>query len=559
MESATDSFTLLDSELNYVEVNKAGLKAFGITREEMIGKNVLDLNPGLKGTERYDKYLEVVKTGKSFSMDDFVPHPRFGDLHLNVRCFKVGDGLGVIVRDITERRRAEEALQESEERYRALFERVPVGLYRTTPDGEILDVNPALLEMLHFPGRETALGANAVSGYADPEDRARWQALMDREGMVRDFEAQWRRRDGRMIWVKDTARAIRDADGRVLYYEGGVEDIAERKRAEEALRESEEQYRTLLESITDGVQVMDRELRYVLVNDELARIARMPKETLLGRKMTDLFPGVEETVFLKTYKKVMETGEPAVASDEFVFEDRQRGGYEVHAYPGPEGLLVIVTDITERKRAEEELRKLSSVVEQSSEGMTIADLEGNLLFVNRAWAQMHGYEAGEGLIGQHLGIFHNQEQVEQDVIPFNQRVKEKGFHTGEVGHTRNDGTPFPTLMTTTLVKDEQGNPYAIAGIAKDITERRRTEEALRQSYMQLQRTLEGTINTLVSAIEMRDPYTAGHQQRVTQLACGIANEMDLPEEQTEGLGMAGLIHDLGKINVPAEILSKPGA
>ena len=89
-------------------------------------------------------------------------------------------------------------------------------------------------------------------------------------------------------------------------------------------------------------------------------------------------------------------------------------------------------------------------------------------------------------------------------------------------------------------------------------EHKRAEEELRQSYVKLQRALEGTVNTLVSAIEMRDPYTAGHQRRVTQLACAIANEMGLPEKQVEGLRMAGLIHDLGKISVPAEILSKPG-
>ena len=89
-------------------------------------------------------------------------------------------------------------------------------------------------------------------------------------------------------------------------------------------------------------------------------------------------------------------------------------------------------------------------------------------------------------------------------------------------------------------------------------ERQRAEEELRQSYVKLQKVLEGTIHTLVSAIEMKDPYTAGHQRRVTRLACAIANEMSLLEERIEGIRMAGLIHDLGKINVPAEILSKPG-
>jgi putative two-component system response regulator len=92
----------------------------------------------------------------------------------------------------------------------------------------------------------------------------------------------------------------------------------------------------------------------------------------------------------------------------------------------------------------------------------------------------------------------------------------------------------------------------------EIAERKRAEEELRQSYARLGRTLEGTVNALVSAIEMRDPYTAGHQGRVTQLACAIAKEMGLSEERIEGIRMAGLIHDLGKINVPAEVLSKAG-
>jgi putative two-component system response regulator len=88
-------------------------------------------------------------------------------------------------------------------------------------------------------------------------------------------------------------------------------------------------------------------------------------------------------------------------------------------------------------------------------------------------------------------------------------------------------------------------------------ERQQAEEELRQSYVKLQRALEGTVHTLVAAIELKDPYTAGHQRRVTRLACAIAREMGLPEEQIEGIRMATLIHDMGKITVPAEILSKP--
>ena len=103
-----------------------------------------------------------------------------------------------------------------------------------------------------------------------------------------------------------------------------------------------------------------------------------------------------------------------------------------------------------------------------------------------------------------------------------------------------------------------GNARLFEQAQQDIAERKQAEEKLQQSLEQLRRTFEGTVEALVSVIGIRDPYTAGHQRQVTQLACDIANEMGLPEERIQGLRMAGLVHDLGKINIPADILSKPG-
>ena len=132
----------------------------------------------------------------------------------------------------TERRQAEEALRESEERYRNLFERVPVGLYRTTISGQVLDANPAQVHMLGYTDLESVLKTRASDFYVDADERKRWQALMEANKVVHDFEVQMRQRDGKSIWVRDRARAICDADGQVLYYEGSLEDITERKRAE---------------------------------------------------------------------------------------------------------------------------------------------------------------------------------------------------------------------------------------------------------------------------------------------------------------------------------------
>ncbi|RLD50148.1 MAG: hypothetical protein DRJ05_20010, partial [Bacteroidetes bacterium] len=134
-----------------------------------------------------------------------------------------------------------------------------------------------------------------------------------------------------------------------------------------------------------------------------------------------------------------------------------------------------------RQLAEEHNRFLSSVVEQSADGMAIADMNGNLLFSNIKWANMHGYEKTEILTGKKLSIFHNKKQLKDDVEPFNRKVMEKGFYKGEVGHKRKDGSVFPTQMTTTLLKDKNNNPVAIAGVATDITARKKADEALRKS------------------------------------------------------------------------------
>ena len=132
-----------------------------------------------------------------------------------------------------QRVQAQEALRKSEERYRSLFGGVPVGLYRTTAAGQIVDANLALVQMLRYPDRESLLSANVADIYLNAEDRTRWQALTDRSGSSPDFETQCWRHDGRAIWVEDTGRVARDTNGRVLYYEGAVQDITKRKRVEE--------------------------------------------------------------------------------------------------------------------------------------------------------------------------------------------------------------------------------------------------------------------------------------------------------------------------------------
>ncbi len=130
----------------------------------------------------------------------------------------------------SERQQMEEVLKESERRYRSLFENIPIGLYRTTPVGEIVDINPALVKMLGHANTKSLRTIRSDETYVNPEDRAKWLDLINREGTVRNFEKRLRRQDGKAIWVEETTQAVRDENGQTLCYEGSFQDITERKR-----------------------------------------------------------------------------------------------------------------------------------------------------------------------------------------------------------------------------------------------------------------------------------------------------------------------------------------
>jgi PAS domain S-box-containing protein len=162
-----------------------------------------------------------------------------------------------------------------------------------------------------------------------------------------------------------------------------------------------------------------------------------------------------------------------------------------------DGILGSGQDITERNSTEKELNKLSLVAEQASDGIAVANLDGVIEYINHAWAEMHGYGDPKELIGKSLSIFHTKEQLEQDVIPFNEKLIEKGAYQGEVGHKRRDGTTFPTFMNNSIMRDKEGKPTALLGMARDITERKKTEQALRESEERIRSILDSVRSGIV--------------------------------------------------------------
>ena len=291
-----------------------------------------------------------------------------------------------------------QARRQSEARYARLFDQVPVGLYRITLGGQVLDVNLALMELLGYEDREEMLAVNARGYYAHDVDRRRWRQQMERDGVVRDFEVQLRCRDGRVIWVRNNAQAIRDEVGRIIWYEGSTEDISARKEAQEALEESEAKYRLLFESNPQPMMVYDQENLAVLeVNQAAVAYYGFSREEFLALTIKDIRPPEDVPALLKRVaelprgldfsgewrhrKKSGEIMDVEIVSHGIVFNDKA-------------ARLALVKDITARKRAEEALREnerfLASVFDSIQDGLCVLDNDLTMIRVNptmESWYQ----------------------------------------------------------------------------------------------------------------------------------------------------------------------------
>jgi len=233
----------------------------GLTKQEVIGQKVYDyISP-----EHHDmmrKHLKsVFQKGRSTS-HEISGVGRHGDLSWYQA--EIGpirkDGhivaASIITRDITDRRRTEDALRESEKRFRDIFENIAVGVYRTTPDGQILMANSALVHMLGYSSFEELNQRNLEKQGFEPQyERSIFKEKIEREGRIVSSESTWITRDGKKLHVIENARAVRDEDGKTLYYEGTAENITERKQAEEMLRLRN----VAIESSINGISFVDIE------------------------------------------------------------------------------------------------------------------------------------------------------------------------------------------------------------------------------------------------------------------------------------------------------------
>ena len=232
--------TNVDGTIHYV--NPAFEKVYGYTCEEAVGKTPRILKSGLTSMETYQHFWATLLDKRTIK-GEFVNRTKHGQF-INIEGFNTPildesgniNGFLAVHRDVTERKRTEEALRVSEERFRSLYENATIGMYRTTPEGKILLCNPALVKMLGYSSFDDLIQRDLEKeGYEPGYQRTAFRQQIEEGGEVRGLETAWTKKDGSRIYIRESAKVIRDADGRILYYEGTVEDITERKRAEEQI------------------------------------------------------------------------------------------------------------------------------------------------------------------------------------------------------------------------------------------------------------------------------------------------------------------------------------
>ncbi len=499
----------LDGRLRFV--NAAFARMHGYEPAELAGQHLSVFHPADQLAEANAADAQLRRTG---AFQGVIRHTRRDGttfpVLLNGSLLRdpAGQAAGIVwtTQDFTQQQRAEDAIREREERFRTLIENAPIGVYRTTPDGRIVTANPALVKMLGYTSFEELAARNLEKkGFHAPYPRSEFRSRIEREGTIVGLEAAWTRRDGSIITVRESARVVRDATGRAIYYDGTVEDISERKQTEEQLRSSRAFLQTVIDAVPEVTMVVDRQYRVVLANraaceaaggDPVARGLTCHEVSHHRNVPCADLEGICPLNFVVENKKPLTTTH--------VHTNAQGRTTVVEIAVAPilneagevEQIVEACRDITARRQTEVALRQneelLRTVVNATHEAFISIGDDGRVTLFNRAAEQMFGRSADE-MVGRPLDCLMPEEYWDRHAN-YVRSYFATGQPSGAVGRIvelpglRRGGEVFP--LEVSLSAGQVGDRKFVTAVARDITERKRTEQALGESEARLRQIID---------------------------------------------------------------------
>lgn len=519
-ESITDVFFAMDENLRYTYWNKASEELTGISATDALGKHLCDIFPDTEATGRAENtYLRALNTKKPQHL--VTAFPVGGrDFVFEINAYPAAAGLCVYVRDITERTKLEEALRESEQWYRLIFDNTAIGIGFASVDGRVITLNKAM-ESISGYSVEDFNKINLEDIYVDKADRDNFLHQLRKTGSVIDYPVRLKRKDGTEFDAILTSKLTAIGDREFL--QTICHDVTERKRAEEALRESEERYRSLVELSPDAIFVAS-EGKHVFINSAGMKLfgASSPDQ-IIGRTVIEfIHQDYRETVATRM-RQALETGiAPPTIEEKFLRLDGTEIDVEVRAtpliYQGGPAMQAVIRDISERKQAEAELRTKDNAIASSISGILLLDLDGVILYANQAYLDLWAYGSAKEAIGHNITEIAADKELARQLLTI---VRTEGEWKGELHATARDDRTIDVLLSESLVRDERGIPVAIMASTIDITERKQAERQLQQEKERAQQYLDiagvmliaNDADGRVSLINRKGCEVLGYQQQ----------------------------------------------
>jgi|GEM_PF-616058 len=495
-ESVDDGLVYLDAFGRIIEVNRKAVEIFGGSKEELLGKHFTKIGVlSLKEVPIFTKRFMDILRGKEAFLDVTIKNKKGQTIPLecSASISKVygKSTIAVVARDMTERRERERLLRESEKKYRSLVEQSMQGIVIAQgPIPRIVFANSTMSKILGYTVEElTSLSPQQTAGLVHPDDRelffGRFKDRLEGKAAPPQYEVRGIRKDGTIVWLELSSARIEYGGQRAV--QAIFTDITERKKAEEAVFAERDRLETVAKSIGAGLAIISKDYRTLWANDVLKQI----------------FGDVEGKICYSAYNQrsdictgcgaqgVFETGKAKVVHEQVgKGADGKTVWSEITATPVKDrdgnitAVLELVVPITQRKRAEEELRdseeKYRKLFDEAMDAIFVADAEtGILVDCNRAALELVGREKSE-LIGKHQRILHPPEKIKRELsTTFKQHLKEKEGQILETQVVTKNGEIKNVAIKANLF-ELQGR-RTLQGIFRDVTERKKTEQTLKES------------------------------------------------------------------------------
>ena len=428
---------------------------------------------------RTEKIRQVFKTGKPVDFED----ERAGMIFHTV-IYPVFDSAGkvesvaIFAQDITERKRLERALIESELRYRTLFDTSPIGVGLASIDGKVLAFNNAMLNTTGY-SKEEIQQINLKDTYVDPQERTNIMEKLRANGLVRNFEVQLKRKDGTTYWASITISIFNQAGQDVILTVSL--DITERKKAEEKIRTLS----SAIEQSMDGISIADLEPKLLYVNKAYARMHGFSPEEMIGMPVANLHNKEKIDTFKADINQLKSQGFGEVEREHI-----KKDGTSFPIYISttllkndegqPIGILAGGRDITEQKKVQKALKIKDKAIDSSVNPIAITDTQGILTYVNDAFVKTLGYEDANQIIGKSIIDFAQKSNIANEAL---KELLTTGSWMGEIGGVKRDGSPIEVQLSANVVRGENGEVVCLMGSFIDVTESKKREKEL-DSYRQ---------------------------------------------------------------------------